>query len=105
MSYTRSALCGVLLLATVIGVAQTVVRIAPPPPSGEGWLESHPDQGTSGLADTSGGMALGTCGLLADGCARHGQESFGWRRVGCEAEAVGYFTKDTGASLADPHKG
>jgi hypothetical protein len=31
MSYTRAALFAVLLLTGLIGTAQTVIRIAPPP--------------------------------------------------------------------------
>jgi hypothetical protein len=45
MYLTRAALCGVLLLGGVIGAAQTVVRIAPPPPVRVGVVGVAPGSG------------------------------------------------------------
>ena len=45
MRYVRAALCGVLLLAGVIGAAQTVIRIAPPPPVRVGVVGAAPAPG------------------------------------------------------------
>ena len=45
MFYTRAAICGVLLLGGVFGVAQTVIRVAPPPPVRVGVIGSAPGPG------------------------------------------------------------
>jgi hypothetical protein len=45
MCCTRTALCGALLLAGVIGVAQTVVHMAPPPPVRVGVVGVAPGSG------------------------------------------------------------
>jgi len=45
MYTTRAVLCGVLLLGEVIGVAQTVIRIAPPPPVRVGVVGVAPGPG------------------------------------------------------------
>jgi WXXGXW repeat (2 copies) len=45
MHFTRVALVGVLLLGGVIGVAQTVIRIAPPPPARVGMVGVSPGSG------------------------------------------------------------
>src|SRR6266498_4202306 len=82
MYFTRAALCAVLLLGGVIGVAQTVVRIAPPPPVRVGVI---------GVAPHPGYVWIG-------GFVRHVRVSFGCLPVGSEAEAAGYFIRDPGAS-------
>jgi hypothetical protein len=45
MQFSRLALCGALLLASVIGVAQVVVRVAPPPPARVGVVGVAPGPG------------------------------------------------------------
>jgi WXXGXW repeat (2 copies) len=45
MYYTRAAVCGILLLGSVVGVAQTVVRIAPPAPARVGVVGVAPGRG------------------------------------------------------------
>jgi len=45
MNYARAVLYGVLLLEAILGVAQTVVRIAPPPPVRVGVIGVAPHPG------------------------------------------------------------
>ncbi len=45
MYFIRGILCGVLLLGSVIGVAQVVVRVAPPPPVHVGVVGVTPGPG------------------------------------------------------------
>lgn len=45
MNFTRAVLCGALLLGSVAGVAQTVIRVAPPPPARVGVVGVAPGPG------------------------------------------------------------
>jgi hypothetical protein len=45
MSYTRAALCAVLLLGGVLASAQVVIRVAPPPPVRVGVVGVAPGPG------------------------------------------------------------
>jgi WXXGXW repeat (2 copies) len=45
MFKVRAAMCAVMLLAGVIGTAQTVIRIAPPPPVRVGIVGVAPGRG------------------------------------------------------------
>ncbi|MGD0416638.1 MAG: hypothetical protein ABSA80_14865 [Terriglobales bacterium] len=77
MSYARVVLCGVLLLGGVIGAAQTVIRIAPPPPVRVGVVGVAPGPGYVWVGGYQRWNGNGTCGWLDIGFVRHVPVSFG----------------------------
>jgi hypothetical protein len=92
---SRWATCGLLVLATQVIWAQTVIRMAPPAPV-QGWLGDLQVQDTSGLTATIAGTVADTFGYQGHGCGLPTAEPSGYNRVGPPAEVDGYSTEDTG---------
>ena len=92
----RWLLLGALCLGPQVMSAQTVVRIAPPPPVQVGVIGRPPVQALFGPTDITAGTAEDMSGFQAAGFYHHESERYGCNRDGCTTEIPGCSTKVTG---------
>jgi hypothetical protein len=88
---------GLPILISQKTLAQTVVRVAPPPPVRVGVVGKPPGIGYVWIEGTNAGTAKNICGSQGVGFAPRALVQSGWPPPGCDNEMGGYLTRDTGA--------